>query len=65
MTAQLLRIPEVAQRLGCGRTKVYELINQGHLATVTVGSVTRVSEAAIDAYVDSQTTHARKHKRAS
>lgn len=59
MTTQLLRIPEVADRLACSRRQVYNLIAAGRLACTSVESVTRVSEAALADYVRRNTTPAR------
>ena len=39
----LLRIPEVAETLGIGRTKIYEMIATGELPTVRVGRAVRIS----------------------
>ncbi len=37
----LLRIPEAAETLGIGRTKIYELIATGELPTIRVGRAVR------------------------
>jgi excisionase family DNA binding protein len=50
--ALLLRVSEVAERLGCGRTFVYELISSGELETVKLGRLRRVPVAALDALVE-------------
>ena len=42
-----LRIPEAAQFLGFGRSKVYELISSGRLKSIKIDSARRVSTAAI------------------
>jgi excisionase family DNA binding protein len=47
----LLRVEEVAELLGIGRTKVFELIRCGELRSVKVGGSRRVSAAAVTAYV--------------
>lgn len=50
----LLLTPEVAaERLSCGRTKVYELIRTGALESVKVGRLRRVPVDALNAYVES------------
>lgn len=50
----LLLTPEVAaERLSCGRTKVYELIRTGALESVKVGRLRRVPVDALNAYVAS------------
>jgi excisionase family DNA binding protein len=50
--ALLLTVREVAERLGCGRTFVYELISSGDLETVKLGRLRRVPVAALDALVE-------------
>jgi excisionase family DNA binding protein len=50
--AVLLTVREVADRLGCGRTFVYELISSGALETVKLGRLRRVPVAALDALVE-------------
>ena len=50
--ALLLTVREVAERLGCGRTFVYELISSGELETVKLGRLRRVPVAALDALVE-------------
>jgi len=49
--ALLLTVTDVAERLGCGRTFVYELISAGELETVKLGRLRRVPVAALDALV--------------
>lgn len=49
-------IPEVRRMLGgISRGKLYELIDEGHLRRVKVGSRTFITTASIDAYVESLT----------
>ena len=48
----LLTIPEAAQVLGIGRSKLYELIAAKQLETVKIGRCTRVPAAAIEDFVD-------------
>ncbi len=50
----LLRIPEVAEALGLGRTKVYELIAAGALPTIRVGRAVRVSVTALQKWIEEQ-----------
>jgi excisionase family DNA binding protein len=47
----LLRAEEVAQALGIGRTKVFELIRTGELRSVKLGGARRVSATALAAYL--------------
>lgn len=57
----LLRVTEVAERLSCGRTHVYELIAAGKLAAVNIGigrSQTRIREDDLEAYIEARTRRA-------
>ncbi len=47
----LLRVEEVAQLLGIGRTRIYHLIASGELASVKIGGSRRVPTAAVHRYV--------------
>jgi excisionase family DNA binding protein len=53
--AELQTIPQVAKRLKVSPNTVYRLISAGELAVVKVGSVSRVSEEALQEYVDRNT----------
>lgn len=58
MNAQLLSIPEVAERLSCSPRHVYNLIAAGRLATVDIGMgrvKTRVPEAELGRYEKAHT----------
>lgn len=55
MSSELLTIPQVAERLKVSRNTVYRLISAGELPVVEVGSVSRVSEKALQEYVDRNT----------
>jgi excisionase family DNA binding protein len=48
----LLRISEVAETLGIGRTKIYEMIATGELPTVHVGRAVRISVTALQKWVE-------------
>ena len=48
----LLTIPQAAQRLGVGRTTVYELTNAGELEVVHIGRCARIPTASVDAFVE-------------
>jgi excisionase family DNA binding protein len=48
----LLRIPEVAGRLGLGRSTVYELIQSGELPVVRIGRSVRVSSESLRRWVE-------------
>ncbi len=51
METLLLKIPEVMRRLGCGQTKVYELMSSGELRSVKVGRSRRVPSDESDRFV--------------
>ena len=48
----LLRIPEVAETPGIGRTKIYELIATGVLPTIRVGRAVRISVSTLQKWVE-------------
>ncbi len=48
----LLRIPEVAETLGIGRTKIYEMIATGELPTIRVGRAVRISVTTLQKWVE-------------
>jgi excisionase family DNA binding protein len=47
----LFTVEEVGQVLGLGRTKVYDLIRRGELASVRIGQCRRVTHAALISFV--------------
>lgn len=47
----LLRPIEAAERLGIGRTKLYELLRAGDLRSVKIGGARRVSATALAEFV--------------
>ena len=47
----LLRPEEVAELIGVGRTKVYELMGSGLIRSVKIGSSRRVPRIAVDEFV--------------
>lgn len=49
----LLRPAEAAERLGIGRTTLYELLRSGELRSVKIGAARRVSATALAEYVAS------------
>jgi excisionase family DNA binding protein len=48
----LLTVNEAAALLGIKRTKLYELLAAGSLASVRIGTSRRVPVAAVEGYVD-------------
>ena len=50
----LLRIPEVAETLGIGRTKIYEMIATGELPTIRVGRAVRISVSTLQKWVEAR-----------
>jgi excisionase family DNA binding protein len=49
----LLSVPETCRRLGCGRTRFYELIRSGRLPSVLLGQSRRVRESDLTAFIAS------------
>ncbi len=54
----LLKADEVAQQLGLGRSKVYEMIASGDLPVVRIGTAVRVPRAGLDDWIEINTTAA-------
>ena len=48
---QLLTVSEVATRLRLGRSKTYELVMSGAIASVKIGRARRVPEATLSFYM--------------
>ncbi|GAA4898587.1 hypothetical protein GCM10025789_15690 [Tessaracoccus lubricantis] len=60
MPAPLLyTVKEAASLLSIGRTRVYELLNQGSLEKVKIGNSTRIPADALQTFLDAlrHTTH--------
>jgi len=47
----LVDVKEAGRMLGIGRTRVYELLNEGAFRSVTIGKLRRVLVADLEAYV--------------
>jgi excisionase family DNA binding protein len=47
----LRSIEEAQEFLGCGRSRIYELIKSGKLDTVKFGRFTRVTQRSLDRFV--------------
>jgi len=48
----LLTVVEAAQRLGIGRTLMYELLGSGQIRSVHVGRLHKIPADALDAFID-------------
>ena len=48
---KLLKVPDVVQRLGVSRAKVYELMASGELRSVRVGGSRRVESDDLDRFI--------------
>ena len=48
----LLTVPEAANRLSIGRSKLYELVSEGQLATVKIGRAVRVPAREVERFAD-------------
>jgi excisionase family DNA binding protein len=48
----LLTVDQAAGQLGLGKTKVYELLTSGELASVRIGASRRIPVSALEAYVE-------------
>lgn len=46
-----VRIPEACRITGIGRSKIYELIQSGDIATIKVGTMTLIPVASIEAFL--------------
>ena len=53
MSKLLLTVPEVADVLNIGRTRVYDLMRSGELGSVKIGALRRVHVDAIEEYITS------------
>ena len=51
METVLLKVPEVMERLGCGHTKVYELMSSGELTSVKFGGCRRVPSDELERFL--------------
>jgi excisionase family DNA binding protein len=58
MVDRLLRVNEVQERLKIGRTRTYELIQNGELQSLKVGSLRRVPESALQQFIEERMSSA-------
>lgn len=56
----LRSIEDAQEFLGCGRSRVYELINSGKLDIVKFGRLTRVTQRSLDRFVAELTAAANR-----
>lgn len=54
MGKRLAKVEEVAEALGLGKTKVYELLGTGEIARVKIGRAVRVPWASVEEWIDRQ-----------
>ena len=47
----LLRVELAAERLGIGRSTLYQMIRRGEIESITIGSARRIPVEAINDYV--------------
>lgn len=52
----LYRVPELADAIGCSKTKAYELVNKGEIPSVKIGNMLRVPAAALKRFIEERTT---------
>jgi len=57
MPPRLVSVKQAAHLLGIGLTKTYELISEGILEAVTIGSRRLVTMRSIDALIESAVTN--------
>ena len=51
MEPKLLKVPDVVERLGVSRAKVYELMASGELRSVRVGGSRRIESDDLDRFI--------------
>lgn len=56
--AALLNAKDVAKLLKISPSKVYQLMQRGEIATVRMGGVVRVTEQALEEFIERQTIRA-------
>jgi len=54
----LLRISEAAERLGVGRSTLYEMIHSGQIVPVRIGRAVRIPVARLAEWVEAQAREA-------
>jgi excisionase family DNA binding protein len=51
----LLRVEEVAQLLGLGRTRTFQMVSAGQLPVVRIGRFVRIPRAALEEWIAERT----------
>ncbi|MHA7862066.1 helix-turn-helix domain-containing protein [Tessaracoccus sp. Y36] len=51
-SAQLYTIEQVKESLAIGKTRIYQLIQNGELERVKIGSSTRIPRSSLENYVE-------------
>lgn len=65
MSNKLIRLPQVMERVGIGRTAIYDRIKAGAFpAPVKVGRVSAWPEAEVDAWISGQIAATREERAA-
>lgn len=57
---RLLRIKDVAQIMGIAPWRLYDLVRQGELPHIRIGKTIRISEAAIQGWIEKHETSTTK-----
>ena len=52
---RLLRVEEVAAKLGVGRSKAYEMVAKGELPVVRIGTAVRVPLSGLERWIEEHT----------
>jgi excisionase family DNA binding protein len=61
----LLTVPQVCQRMQCGKRGLYQLINSGELASVKIGGVRRIPVSAVEDFLEAIRANSRQPRSAS
>ena len=57
MQPKLLTPEQTAKLLNVGRSKLYQLISEGAIETITIGKCRRITPEAIDRFIEQQSRH--------
>jgi len=53
MTPELLTIPQFCEAVNCGRTRAYQLINEGHVRALKNNRKTLIPRSEIERWIES------------